>query len=98
MFELMWQMRAEGWVCLIRPEGRRRSSRKNDEVVPVDYKFGDRKMWWVKPEQKTIFRDYMLCLLQAEAHGQLVKHFQPEGWCTCLLEGTPYVRRPRNGA
>ncbi len=99
IFELMWSMHAEGWVCLVKPEGGRKSSRPSpDLLVPLDYRHGDRKIWWVKAKQKTIFREYMLCLLQAEAHGQVVKHFQTEGWYKCLLEGTPYVRRQRRTA
>lgn len=110
IFELLSLMSARGWVCYVqetakRGKGRgnvgdasRATDQDNSTPKPQDYVAGDRKIWWVKPKQKTIFRNYLLCLLFPEAHGKSVPHFKTERFYTSLWTGEDYVKKGRRSA
>ena len=88
-FELMCQLKADGWVACVLQQ--RRTQNDCESFVR-----GGPKHWWVRNNTRNVFRPYLLALLLAPERGWKVKHFQSKRWYECLLQGkvcTPHVRR-----
>ena len=67
----------------------------SETLLPIDYKHGGTKHWWVKEQQTSVFRSYLLCLIRASQLTQDVPHFRTENFYACLLEGRPYEKRTK---
>jgi hypothetical protein len=98
LFELLRLMEDGGWVCHVKPKKAKRGRRKKtagDEVGidPVDFMKGLPTVWWLRPDLKSVFREYLLALRRCQEGSikDVVQHFQPKGYYTALLDGVPYA-------
>lgn len=100
-FELACILHQRGWVCSVKPAGRRKCSSKSkvgpgDAPNVVDYTPGEDKRWWIKHDQTNFKPIYMRALLMADTMiRNPIPHLKAENYYESLLKGETPVRKNR---
>ena len=70
-------------------------------IVPIDYRRGDERRWWMKPNS-AMRAQYLRCLLAVSRAGpgsvlaeSVVPHWKPERFYLCMREGVEYHEHRR---
>ena len=93
-YELVSRLDANGWCARVRKENPVNSRRR-----PVDaYVPGREKVAWFNETQKTLWRSYLLALMEADARQMEVQHFKPDGWYVAQLQDQRNVPKKRKAA
>ena len=77
LFELLWRLQQDGWLC-------RLFHARRKGTIPNPYVVGAKKKWHLRPTANQFQRWYILALL-VEEHGRSVEHCKSDAYYKTLL-------------
>ena len=86
-FQLMCDMRTEGWRLCIHGAGQQRKKAQSEQGPRLPYRLGDAKVWWLRENSVAIDAEYLRALLSASEHQQPVPHFLASAAYTAIRTG-----------